>query len=322
IGGYNYMIHKHASDHQRNPNRVMWQTESFPRDAFKNWALVKEYPYVIGDIVWTGLDYLGESGIGRYYYEGERPGEHYVDGGQPDWHGAYCGDVDITGWRKPISHYREMLWKDSEDLYLAVKEPDGYHGKIHQTAWSVWPMWESWNWASWEGKPIEVEVYTKAPEVKLYLNDHLIGTKAVGQDTEYKAVFTLPYEAGTLRAEAGGKTVSLSTAGEPAALRLTPDKLVMAANGQDLAYITVEVVDSKGIVCPDAAIPCEAIVKGQGSLMSFASADLKDREPYTSPYVTTWKGRALLVVRSTSKKGSTQISIKSSLPTSTLNIIL
>ena len=322
IGGYNYMIHKHASDHQRAPKRVMWQTESFPRDAFKNWALVKEYPYVIGDIVWTGLDYLGESGIGRYYYEGERPGEHYVDGGQPDWHGAYCGDVDITGWRKPISHYREMLWKDSEDLYLAVKEPDGYHGKIHQTAWSVWPMWESWNWASWEGKPIEVEVYTKAPEVKLYLNDHLIGTKAVGQDTEYKAVFTLPYEAGTLRAEAGGKTVSLSTAGEPAALRLTPDKLVMAANGQDLAYITVEVVDSKGIVCPDAAIPCEAIVKGQGSLMSFASADLKDREPYTSPYVTTWKGRALLVVRSTSKKGSTQISIKSSLPTSTLNIIL
>ena len=215
-----------------------------------------------------------------------------------------------------------MLWKDSEDLYMAVKEPDGYHGKIHQTAWSVWPMWESWNWASWEGKPIEVEVYTKAPEVKLYLNDHLIGTKAVGQDTEYKAVFTLPYEAGTLRAEAGGKTVSLSTAGEPAALRLTPDKLVMTANGQDLAYITVEVVDSKGIVCPDAAIPCEAIVKGQGSLMSFASADLKDREPYTSPYVTTWKGRALLVVRSTSKKGSTQISIKSSLPTSTLNIIL
>ena len=95
----------------------------------------------------------------------------------------------------------------------------------------------------------------------------------------------------------------------------------MTANGQDLAYITVEVVDSKGNVCPDAAIPCEAIVKGQGSLLSFASADLKDREPYTSSRVTTWKGRALLVVRSTTKKGSAQISIKSSLPTSTLNIV-
>ena len=321
IGGYNYMIHKHASDHQRNPNRVMWQTESYPRDAFKNWELIQEYPYVIGDIVWTGLDYLGESGIGRYYYEGERPGEHYVDGGQPDWHGAYCGDVDITGWRKPISHYREMLWRDSKELYMAVREPDCYHGKIHQTAWSVWPTWERWNWPGWEGKPIEVEVYTKTPEVKLYLNDKLVGAKAVGPNTEYKAVFTVPYEAGTLRAEAGEKTVSLCTAGEPMALRLTPDKNVMTANGQDLVYVTVEVIDSKGNVCPDAAIPCEAIVKGQGCLLSFASADLKDREPYTSPCVTTWKGRALLVVRSTTKKGNAQISIKSSLPTSTLNVI-
>ena len=329
IGGYNYMIHKHESDHQRNPQRVMWQTESFPRDAFKNWQLVQKYPYVIGDIVWTGLDYLGESGIGRYYYEGERPGEHYVDGGQPDWHGAYCGDVDITGWRKPISHYREMLWGSnlspltphlSPLFYMAVKEPDGYHGKIHETAWSVWPTWESWNWAGWEGKPVEVEVYTKAPEAKLYLNDKLIGTKAISESTECKAVFNIPYEPGTLRAEAGGKSTILCTAGEPARLRLIPDCSVMTADGQDLAFITVEVIDKDGNVCPDAAIPCEAIVKGQGSLLSFASADLKDREPYTSPRVTTWKGRALLVVRSTEKKGNVQISIMSTLPTSTITI--
>ena len=320
IGGYNYMIHKHATDHQRNPGRVMWQTESYPRDAFQNWALVHDYPYIIGDIVWTGLDYLGESGIGRYYYEGERPGEHYVDGGQPDWHGAYCGDVDITGWRKPISHYREMLWKDLNDLYIAVKEPDGYHGKIHETAWSVWPTWESWNWPSWEGKPIDVEVYTKAPEVTLYLNDKPIDTKAVSQATEYKAVFTVPYETGTLRAEAGGKRATLSTAGEPARLRLTTDRSVITADGQDLSFITVEVIDREGRVCPNAAIPCEAVVKGQGTLLSFASADLKDREPYTSPCVTTWKGRALLVVRSSQKKGKAQVSIKSSLPTASIFI--
>ena len=326
VVGYNYMIHKHASDHQRDPKRVMWQTESYPRDAFKNWQLVRDHPYIIGDIVWTGLDYLGESGIGRNYYEGERPGEHYVDGGQPDWHGAYCGDVDITGWRKPISIYREMLWKEPYDgefpsvLSIAVKEPDGYHGKIHQTAWSVWPTWRSWNWPGWEGKPIEVEVYTKASEVKLYLNDQLIGTKAVSEDTEYKAVFTVPYEPGTLRAESSGRGTFLCTAGEPARLRLIPDRRIITANGQDLSFITVEVVDKNGWVCPDAAIPCEAIVKGQGNLLAFASADLKDREPYTSPRVTTWKGRALLVVRSSQKKGKAQVSIKSSLPTASLSI--
>lgn len=320
VVGYNYMIHKHVTDHQRDPKRVMWQTESFPRDAFRNWATVNDNTYVVGDMVWTGLDYLGESGIGRNYYEGERPGESYVQGGQPDWHGAYCGDVDITGWRKPISHYREMLWKDSTDLYMAVKEPDGYRGKIHGTSWSVWPTWESWTWTGWEGKPVVVEVYTKGPEVKLYLNDKLIGAKTVSRDTEFKAVFTVPYAPGTLRAEAGGKSVSLSTAGEPARLRLTADRNIITADGQDLAFTIVEVVDKNGRVCPDAAIPCKAFVKGQGSLLAFASANLKDREPATSPRVTTWKGRALLVVRSSQKSSHTLISIKSSLPTATLTI--
>ena len=320
VVGYNYMIFKHATDHQRDPKRIMWQTESYPRDAFNNWAYVNDFPYIVGDIVWTGLDYLGESGIGRYYYEGERPGESFAPGGQPDWHGAYCGDVDVTGWRKPISHYREMLWSNKPGLYMAVKEPNGYHGNIKETMWSVWPTWESWTWPGWEGKTVDVEVYTKAPEVTLYLNDKQIGKEKVGRDTQFKAVFHVPYEAGTLRAEADGKSVTLNTAGEPARLRLTADKKIVKADGQDLAFVIVDVVDSKGNVCPEAAIPCEAIVKGQGQLLSFGSADMKDREPYTSPRVTTWKGRAMLVVRSSQKGGKIQVNVKSSLPTSALTI--
>jgi beta-galactosidase len=274
--------------------------------------------------VWTGLDYLGESSIGRYYYKGEQEGEHWVGGGFPEWHGAYCGDVDITGWRKPISHYREMLWNKETPLYMAVKEPNGYHGEIHTTMWSVWPTWESWTWPGWEGKPVEVEVYTHQPEVKLYLNDRLIGTKAVSRETEYKAVFTVNYEPGTLRAEASSHQMSqtsiLKTAGEPARLRLTSDRTVMAADGQSLTYVTIEVLDKNGTPVPEAAIPCEAIVKGQGKLLAFASADLKDIEPYTSSRVKTWKGRAMLVVRSTKKKGSVNVTIKSSLPTATLSL--
>ena len=320
VAGYNYMIFKHASDHERDPKRVIWQTESYPRDAFKNWAVVNDFPYVVGDIVWTGLDYLGESGIGRYYYEGERPGEHWFDGGFPEWHGAYCGDIDITGWRKPISHYREVLWHNDTPLYLAVKEPDGYHGKIKETAWSVWPTWESWTWPGWEGKPVEVEVYTHQPEVKLYLDDQLIGTKQVSRETEFKAVFSVSYKAGTLRAEAGGESVTLKTAGEPACLRLTPDRTTMTADGQSLTFITVEVVDKQGTPVPEATIPCEATIKGAGTLLAFASADLKDTEPYTSPRVKTWKGRALLVVRSTQKGGSINVSIKSALPTAGLTL--
>ncbi len=321
IGGYNYMIHKHATDHQRDPQRVMWQTESYPRDAFRNWATVADNSYVIGDIVWTGLDYLGESGIGRYYYEGDRPGEHYANGGQPEWHGAYCGDVDITGWRKPISHYREILWNSPlTSLYMAVREPDGYHGKIRTTAWSVWPTWESWTWPGWEGKNIGVEVYTKEPEVTLYLNNKEIGRKAVNRTTEYKAVFTIPYQPGTLRAEAGGKKVVLETAGTPAKLKLTADRRSITADGQDLAFITIEVIDRQGHVCPEAAIPCQVSVSGSGSLLAAASADLMDTEPYTSSRVTTWKGRAIIVMRSAFKTGQAKVSVKSTLPTATISI--
>ena len=320
VVGYNYMIFKHASDHQRDPKRVIWQTESYPRDAFRNWAVVNDFPYVVGDMGWTGLDYLGESGIGRTYYKGEREGESWIEGGQPEWHGAPCGDVDITGWRKPISHYREMLWDKDTPLYMAVKEPNGYHGEIHTTMWSVWPTWESWTWPGWEGKPVDVEVYTHQPEVKLYLDNQLIDTKQVSRNTEFKAVFSVPYKAGTLRAEAGGKSVTLKTAGEPARLRLTPDRTVMTADGQSLIYVVAEVVDKDGIPVPEAAIPCEATIKGAGTLLAFASADLKDTEPYTSPRAKTWKGRAMLVIRSTQKKGSVSVSIKSSLPTATLSL--
>ena len=315
VVGYNYMLFKHAGDHERDPKRVIWQTESYPRDAFRNWAVVNDFPYVVGDIVWTGLDYLGESGIGRNYYKGEREGESWIKGGQPEWHGAPCGDVDITGWRKPISHYREMLWNKDTQLYMAVKEPNGYHGEIKTTMWSVWPTWESWTWPGWEGKPVEVEVYTHQPEVKLYLDDQLIDTKQVSRDTEFKAVFSVPYKVGTLRAEAGGESVTLKTAGEPARLRLTPDRTVMTADGQSLTFVTIEVLDKQGTLVPEAAIPCEATIKGAGTLLAFASADLKDTESYTSSHVKTWKGRALLVIRSTQKKGAVSVSIKSTLPT-------
>ena len=337
VVGYNYMIFKHASDHERDPKRVIWQTESYPRDAFRNWAVANDFSYVVGDIVWTGLDYLGESGIGRNYYKGEREGESWIEGGQPEWHGAPCGDVDITGWRKPISHYREMLWNGLGEAYLCVKEPNGYHGEIHTTMWSVWPTWESWTWPGWEGKPIEVEVYTRQPEVSLYLNDKLVGTKKVDRSTEYKAVFTVNYEPGTLRAEVStplkfpsplgegvgvrpGAGVRLQTADEPARLRLTPDRTVMTANGQSLTYVTVEVVDRQGTLVPEAAIDCEATVKGAATLLSFASADLKDTEPYTSSHTKTWKGRALLVLRSGKKRGSVSVTIKSLLPTANLSL--
>ncbi|MBQ7495705.1 MAG: DUF4982 domain-containing protein [Bacteroidaceae bacterium] len=318
VVGYNYMIHKAESDHERVPQRVMVQTESYPRDAWQNYDRTMRRPYVIGDFVWTAIDYLGESGIGRWYYEGDVPGEHWERPLFP-WHAAYCGDIDLTGLRKPISHYRSMLWnEDGEQLYMAVREPDGYNGKVKTTLWGTWPTFESWTWPGHEGKPIEVEVCSRFPKVLLYLNDQLVAEKETSNNM---AVFTLPYQPGTLRAEAGGKQTVLQTAGETRLIRLTADHTTLHADGQDLAFITIELTDAKGILNPTADNELTATITGPATLIAFGNADIKDCDSYTDGTHKAWKGRALLAVRSTPKAGRVMVDIRGKgLKASTLTI--
>lgn len=322
IVGYNYMIFKHAGDHERDPERIIMQTESYPRDAFRNWAYTNDYPYIIGDFVWTSVDYLGESAIGRWYYEGDSPGEHYHRPQFP-WNAAYCGDIDLTGERKPISYYRDLLWNEDRPVYLCVKEPDGYHGTIKETQWSVWPTFESWTWPGHEGKDIEVEVYSRAPKVRLYLNGRLVGEKATAREQEFKAVFRLAYEPGELRVEAvdmqgnpiaqmndGGHTV-LKTAGQPYALRVRADRASIAADGQDLSFVTIEVVDRNGVVCPDAANEVQVAVSGAAGLAALGNADIKELGTTVDDVHNVWKGHALAVFRASSDAGKATIKVTS-----------
>ena len=315
IGGYNYQLHRAVGDHQRVPSRIILQTESYPREAFKNWKLVKENPYIIGDYVWTAMDYLGESGIGRHFYDGETPGEHYSRDIFP-WHGAYCGDIDLIGWRKPISHYRDLLYNQDKKLYMAVKEPDGYYGKIKETLWSVWPTWESWNWPGHEGKQIEVEIYSRYPKVRLYLNDHLIGEKETTEGQEFKTLFSLPFTAGRLKAVGvkDGKEVeerNLQTAGKEARIQLSADRQKIHADGQDLSFITIEVTDSKGNLQPNATNLLTFEIEGEGVIAAVSNADLKDTNSYIGNKRNAWKGRAMIVIKSKRKAGEIRLKVTS-----------
>ena len=289
IAGYNYMEEFTESDKARCPGRIAVYTETYPRDAANVWRRIMKHGYVVGEFVWTGIDYLGESTIGRTYYEGkEAPGEHYEVSPAFPWHGAYCGDIDLTGWRKPISHWRETLWNPKAPTYLAVREPDGWRGKIKETRWSVWPTWERWNFEGWEGKKVVAEVYTRSPKVMLYLNGKPVGERSVGEETAWKAEFELAYEPGELKAvDADGGTSVLRTAGEPVGVRFTRERV------GDLAYVTAEVVDANGTVCPDAAQDVEF----EGDVVATCSADLQDTAPATSRTRKTWRGRAMAVVR-------------------------
>lgn len=311
IVGYNYMIHKAEGDHVRVPKRVIMQTESYPKDAWSNYRITKDNPYIIGDFVWTALDYIGESGIGRWYYEGDVEGEHYHRPLYP-WHAAYCGDIDLTGFRKPISHYRSMLWNpEGEHLFIAVREPEGYNGSIRTTQWGTYPTFENWNWEGHEGKPIEVEVYSHYPAVRLFLNDELMGEMPV---EEMKATFTIDYHPGTLRAEGISEgevkdSTSLYTAGDVADIHLTPDNAVIKSDGQDIVFVTVELIDRNGIVVPVANDSLNIRVTGGASLIAFGNADIKDCSPYYDSTHNAWRGRALAVVRSNGSNTDTKITV-------------
>lgn len=313
VAGYNYQLHRAPSDHARVPSRVIVQTESYPRDAFANWKLVKENNYIIGDFVWTAMDYLGESGIGRWYYSGDVTGEHY-DRDLFPWHGAYCGDIDLVGWRKPISHYRSMLYNNIEKLYLAVREPEPAPLQIKETLWSVWPTWESWNWPGFEGKDIEVEVYSKYPKARLYLNGKLIGEKLTTEKEAFKAVFAVPYTAGELKAvgvngDKDAETKILRTAGKAAKIKLTADCASLLSNGQDLSFIVVEIVDEQGNVLPGADNKLQFQIEGPGVVAGVGNADLKDTDPYVSDTRKVWKGKALVVVKSKKTAGDIRLTV-------------
>ena len=315
VCGYNYQLHRATSDHERVPSRVIVQTESYPRDAFSNWKMVQNNNYILGDFVWTALDYLGESSIGRWYYPGDKPGESW-EGEFFPWHGAYCGDIDLTGWRKPISHYRSMLYNDTEKLYMAVREPNPASGEIKTTGWAIWPTWESWTWPGYEGKPLEVEVYSKYPKVRLYLNQKLIGEQSTTEEQQFRATFNVPYANGELKAvgvvdNKEVETTILKTSGDAAKIKLIVDRTKISANGQDLSFVTIQVTDKDGNLQPNAENRLEFKLSGPGVIAGVDNANIKDIDPYVATSRKAWHGRALVVIKSTKIAGTIKLSVGS-----------
>ena len=315
VAGYNYQLHRAPKDHERVPERIIVQTESYPRDAFANWKLVNDHPYIIGDFVWTAMDYLGESGIGRWYYTGEVTGEHY-DRDLFPWHGAYCGDIDLTGSRKPISYYRDLLYNKGPKLHLAVREPNPEPLLIHETLWSVWPTWDSWTWNGFEGKELAVEVYSSYPKVRLYLNGSAVGEKFTGENEKFMATFHVSYVAGELKAVALDQTNKevevriLNTASKPTQIRLKADRNHIKATGIDFSYITAEIIDGQGTVCPAEMDRISFEIEGPGLLVGIDNANLKDTELYKGSSRKVWKGRALGIVRGLPQTGNIQVKVK------------
>lgn len=295
VVGYNYTEKFIDNDMKRAPERVVVCTETYPCDAANLWRLICARSNVLGEFVWTGIDYLGEATIGRTYYEETDPrGEHYEVNPVFPWHGAYCGDIDVTGWRKPISHLRETLWNPQAPTYVATREPDGWKGKIKLTRWSVWPTWESWNYEGWEGRPVTVEVYSRKPRVRLTLNGRVVGERHNGPENAFVTQFKVPYEPGELVAcglpggnEGMGERAIIKTAGEFDHFVYDTERI-----GR-FAWVVATAVDKDGNICPNASVD----VTFEGDVVGTCSADMRDSVAAPSRTRRTWHGRAMAVIR-------------------------
>jgi beta-galactosidase len=315
IGGYNYNLANHVEDHKRMPARVMMSTESYLRATFDYWQMVADFPYIVGDFVWTALDYIGESGIGRWDIRNvgdttRSPGMG-SDASFPV-HTSDCGDLDLCGFRKASSHYRNIVWDRGEKLYLGVRLPAPEGKQIQVTSWGMWPVFPSWTWPGEEGKPLEVEIYSRYDKVRLYLGDKLIGEKPTTRAEQFKANFSVPYAPGVLKAvgiqgdKAVGET-TLRTAGDAVQVRLTADRTTLRADGQDLCYVTVEAVDGAGRPQPNADHEISFTVGGPGAIAGVGNGDIASEEMYQGARRKLFHGKALLIVRTARTAGAIEI---------------
>lgn len=292
IAGYNYMSARYELDAKEHPNRVIVGSETYPPEIARNWSLVKKLANVIGDFTWTGWDYIGEAGVGVPAYSWGEGGF----GAEFPCQLAYCGDIDITGVRRPLSYYREIVFGLREKPYIAVQKPEHYGKKLIKTPWVLSDSLRSWTWPGFEGQPIVVEVYAPGDEVALYLNDQLIEKKTTSEKLDYLTKFEIMYQKGCLRAVnfKDGHMISED-------ILMTADETTAHLQGRveengDLTYISYSIEDKLNNLIAHKKMDLCIHVMG-AELLGFGTGDPKPLGEYNTNRTSTFNGRALAIVR-------------------------
>jgi beta-galactosidase len=239
----------------------------------------------------------------------------------------WSGDIDITGNKKPQSYYRDVVW-DQSKIELAVHAPVP-EGKHELTGLWGWPdELQSWNWAGREGRTLLVHVYSKAPRVRLELNERVLAEQDIDPEKGITASFNVPYEPGLLRASAlvGGEVVAtclLRTSGPAVAIALLPELPGPAAERSHLIYVPVEIRDASGALVPAASRALELELTGPAELQAFGTANPEALGSLQDARTETFRGRALAILRPTGEPGTVRLTVKSpGLPAAQIEIPL
>lgn len=309
IAGYNYTEDKYDADHQKYPERVIYGSEN--RHDMAAWKAARDKEFIFGQFLWTGIDYLGESGR---------------------WptRGFYSGLLDFGGFIKPRGYFRQSLWSDKPMAYLGTYPTPGRgsrnqsrdvlsqqeEGDVSNYVERVPSMdaWSIWNYQ--EGQSIRVVCYTNADKAKLLLNGAEVGETKEYDDNTGIIYWDIPYQAGKLEvvgldknnAPVSGYTIQTSE--RPHALQVVrSEKEISKGNG--LAQIVVQVVDEQGVpvMLSDNEVTCR--ISGPAKLLGLEASNNNDMSDYTDNVHRVYHGRILAYVQATGEAGDIKVSFTS-----------
>jgi beta-galactosidase len=311
VAGYNYGLGRYKGDLRRYPDRVILGSETLPSDVARAWQLVQENPAVIGDFVWAGWEYLGEAGV-AVWVPGKRAGLSkpfpYLIAGP--------GMFDLTGQPDITLRLAQAAWGRLEAPAIGVRPLDRSGVPMVRSAWRTTDAVESWSWRGCEGRKAAIEVYSADDHVALFLNGRRIGRRRAGRRRGYVAKFTVPYEPGTLTVVGyrNGSEVSrtvLRSAEGQLGLRITSATDEVDATGDELIFADIAVTDLDGV--PEMLADEQVVlhVTGPGELIGYGTAAPASEEEFTGDTRTTFRGRALAVIRPNGKPGPITITAHS-----------
>lgn len=308
IAGYNYLTALHEAERERHPNRVVLGTETYPADIVRLWKIVQRNHHVIGDMTWAGYEYIGEAGCGIFHYDGtENFSCHWPD------RLAYIGDINLVGYRRPVSYLREIVYGLRKEPYIAVKRMNRNGQKSSVTPWMWKDSLASWTWPGYEKEEASVDVYADADEVELILNGRSLGKQQVSGN--YEVTFSVPYEPGTLKAvsyrdEKETGSMQLTTAQPEVHLVAVADRTVLDADGEDVAYVTITLEDEQGNQNLYEQKRVTVLVEGAGSLAGMGNADPQAVESYQDNTWPAYDGYLLAAIRSGTNEGDIIVTVK------------
>ena len=242
-----------------------------------------DFEWVIGEFVWTGFDYLGEPTP----YNEAWPSRS-----------SYFGICDLAGIPKDRYYLYRSRWNTKDETLHVLPH---------------------WNWEGREGETTPVFVYTNYKSAELFINGKSQGVQKKSKETlltrNRLMWMDVKYEPGTIRVVAfddNGNAVAekeIHTAGKPHRLKLEADRQSVSADGQDLSYITVSVVDKDGNLCPNADNQLDFKVSGEGKFKAVCNGDATSLEMFHLPTMKAFSGKLVVTVQSTEEAGNIQLEV-------------